>query len=164
MITKNVQALAKICAKDSTWKPGLACVRIHNGKAVATDNFRLIEMPVELEEHTLMIPAKELAKLKIGKEPLYLQEVDSATVTLKSENATYKLTNENDTFPEYEHMFSTAEPMLTVCLNTSLLKGIVEAMQKASEKEILTFRFYGEHSAIQIEANKVRGLLMPVHQ
>lgn len=160
-LTKNHVAVAKF-ASTSTVREELASVLIKDGKVVATDSFRLVELPIECDADAMpvLISAKAFGKLKgkaitgqTGHQGLIV-DVDGFGALLPSLDA--------GRFPDYEKLVPTADPEASVRINGRFLAEVLSLLAKTDPFETVQVDFHGQAKPVVISTKAGRGLVMPV--
>lgn len=160
MYTKDHLLVAKIASKNLI-KPELACIAYYGDKVVATDTFRMLEIPVEggvaLKEPDLRLASS--AKMPAGilkvAEPLGVKPVDAGDYPKM--DYVKKIHNEGE--------------FVTVNVNGKLFGELLTQMAKLNRYGKVTLRVpLTAHKAIMLEAPmgdinsdiKATGLMMPL--
>jgi len=163
MYTKNHLLVAKIASK-SLIKPELACIAYYGDKVVATDSFRMLEVPVEggvaLEKPELRLASS--AKMPAGfvkvDEPLGIKPVNAGKYP--DMDLVKKIHNEGE--------------FVTINVNGKLFGELLMQMAKLNKYNKVTLRVpITAYRAIMLEAPmgkiinsdiKATGLMMPMNK
>ena len=162
MYTKDHLLTAKIASK-SVIKPELACIAYYGDKVIATDSFRMLEVPVEggvaLKEPDLRLASS--AKMPAGflkvEDPLGMKPVNAGKYP--DMDLVKKIHNEGK--------------IVTINVNGKLFGELLTQMAKLNRYGKVTLRVpMAEYKAIMLEAPmgdinrdiKATGLMMPLNK
>ena len=186
-------AVAKIASKSEI-REELAGVYFTKDKTTATDSFRLLEVSTpefdpkdypQVEGASAMrgiqpfiVNAKMLREIKLPKKTslpilknvaikhLHDNRVEFLTTNLESAEIK-NVRRINATFPNYEQIFPTGEPVAEIQVNGEYLAELVAIMAKLDPTSAVNIKFYADNKPVVFEAGtaqKGRGLLMPLRK
>lgn len=162
-LNKNHIAVAKF-ASASTVRAELSSVLIKNGRVVATDSFRLVELAIEDAEgaEPVLVDAKAFGKLR-GKELEAETGIPGAGLTIEADGVKTILQSiDASRFPDYEQVLPTSEPTASVRINGRYLAEVAALIAKTEKNETVLIDFYGQQKPVIISTSKGRGIVMPV--
>ncbi len=130
------------------------------------------------DQESFIVNAKAIKAIKIPKNKTIsaLNHVAIKSISPNAiEFATNDLTNKqiysipriDGVFPDYESIFPAGDPIAEVTLNGLYLAELLEIMASSSSLSKVTMRLYGKDKPISLissnDKQKIRGLLMPIH-
>lgn len=131
MKTKLLKALAQI-ASQSPMHPQLACVKIGEGVAVATDSFRLVEVPTkEYTETAIGVHAKALCTLK-AKDTFSIDEHGIPFITTSGGLTGAIGTEDMYGYPKYQKLIPDADSKeyASVLINAEYLIEVLQVLRQ----------------------------------
>ena len=188
-LDKKVLAVASIASKNSA-RPVLCGVLFRDGKMVATDSYKLLEIGLDQNldasefpvsdqqvmqnEANFILPAESLKKIKFNKKAqdafpilsnaVFVDEADKHVSILTSdlvEESKIKIPKIEGNFPPLSKIFPEGEGA-SVVVDIKYLKEMVWAFEKAGCKSV-KLTTYGKLQGLVLthKDNNVRGVIMP---
>lgn len=167
-----VLRIGKLVSKSKV-RHELTRVLVRDNKVVATDEFKLVEVTLPVSDGAnIAIPGKEIVKLKPKDGSVQLFAVPGAEkymATFIHDGGTIVIdAADGKTYPNYEKVFPTEDPVAEINVSAALLKDVVEFMSKVHDLEPenakLHIEFFGKGRPIVFKMQDVRAMLMPLNK
>lgn len=162
-ITKNVAGISKVCSKSKM--PGhlaLTGVRYGEGKAVATDSFSLIEVKSDLLDGDVFIVTELKAKKKAYAE---VMGSNGQVVTVIEDGKKTLLESINESFPDYEKVMNSDEPLATLNVNAKFLANVANILSGFNQFSKVSLSIKKDRLEITTKGDneEVRAVIMAIN-
>lgn len=169
ILDKQAIKLAYVAATDSDCRPILQCVRIGDGKIVASDGFmmavRTIKTEPESGEHILLNASKLLqAKKILEKGDLLIESSpDNKAISISNETSTVLADNENGNYPNYDVIMPVTPYKAFVGIDATRLAKILKAADTTNQMTLcLKTKIREKMDPIVMQSGDTTMLLMPM--